>query len=164
MTVERVISGGQTGVDRAALDCALEMGIACGGWCPLGRKAEDGPIDKKYPLTATLSAKYAKRTKWNVRDSDGTLILTCGSPTGGTALTQILAERMHKPLLVVDLLQKPSVANITDWLQDARIRVLNVAGPRAESQPDVYDRVRAFLHQVLQTASFHGDVEMEDSR
>ncbi len=153
MTVERVISGGQTGVDRAALDCALEMGIACGGWCPSGRKAEDGPIDKKYPLTETLSAKYAKRTKWNVRDSDGTLILTCGTPTGGTALTVTLAERMHKPLLVVDLLQKPCVADITDWLTDACIRVLNVAGPRAESQPDVYDRAREFLHKILRAGA-----------
>ena len=80
----RIVSGGQTGVDRAALDVALELSIPCGGWCPKGRKAEDGALPARYPLKETPSEEYAQRTTWNVRDSDGTLILTHGAPTGGT--------------------------------------------------------------------------------
>ena len=72
----KIISGGQTGVDRAALDVALELGLPCGGWCPRGRRAEDGPIDPRYPLTETPWDGYPQRTEWNVRDADGTLILT----------------------------------------------------------------------------------------
>lgn len=91
----KIISGGQTGVDRAALDAALQLGIPCGGWCPKGRKAKDGPIPDRYPLKETESGSYPVRTEMNVRDSDGTLILTWGRPTGGTALTVRLARR-HK--------------------------------------------------------------------
>src|SRR5207247_8623955 len=98
----KLISGGQTGVDRAALDVALELGLPCGGWCPRGRRAEDGPIDARYPLQETRSAAYPVRTRWNVRDADGTLILMRGRPDRGTALTRELAEAMNKPLLVVD--------------------------------------------------------------
>ncbi|MEZ6054758.1 MAG: putative molybdenum carrier protein, partial [Planctomycetaceae bacterium] len=82
-----IVSGGQTGVDRAALDVGLDLDLPCGGWCPRGRKAEDGPIDERYPLKETESAKYDVRTRRNVRDSDGTLVLTVGDPIGGTALT-----------------------------------------------------------------------------
>src|SRR5262249_20137195 len=85
--IARLVSGGQTGVDRAALDAALEVGVPCGGWCPKGRKAEDGRIDDRYPLCETPSAAYSQRTRWNVRDSDGTLVLAWGEPTGGTLLT-----------------------------------------------------------------------------
>lgn len=106
----KIVSGGQTGVDRAALDTALELGLPCGGRCPRGRKAEDGPIPARYPLTETSSAEYAQRTEWNVRDSDGTLVLTRGQPTGGTALTIELAERLGKPYLVVDLESEPNAA------------------------------------------------------
>src|SRR3954454_8651242 len=83
----KIVSGGQTGVDRAALDVALALGIPCGGWCPKGRKAEDGPIEDRYPLSETPSSDYRQRTLWNIRDSDATLILTWGEPTGGTLLT-----------------------------------------------------------------------------
>src|SRR2546429_554237 len=100
--LSKIISGGQTGVDRAALDVALELGLPCGGWCPRGRRAEDGPIDSRYPLRETNALAYPVRTRWNVRDSDGTLILTRGRPDRGTALTRDLAERMGKPLLTVD--------------------------------------------------------------
>src|SRR5436305_1193025 len=82
-----IFSGGQTGVDRAALDVALELGIPCSGWCPRGRRAEDGTIPPRYPLQETRSLAYPVRTRWNVRDSDGTLILTRGRPDRGTALT-----------------------------------------------------------------------------
>ena len=83
----RVISGGQTGVDRAALDAAFELALECGGWVPAGRRAEDGPVDARYPLRETAAGDYETRTRLNVRDSDATLILTRGRPSGGTALT-----------------------------------------------------------------------------
>ena len=90
--VEKIVSGGQTGVDRAALDVALELGIPCGGWCPRGRRAEDGALSARYPLMETPSDDYVQRTTWNIRDSDGTLILTRGEPTGGTAQTALICE------------------------------------------------------------------------
>src|ERR1700730_12095061 len=99
--IEKIISGGQTGVDRAALDVALTLGIACGGWCPRGRRAEDGQIPPEYPLPETPTDESPRRTEWNVRDSDGTLILTRGAPDRGTALTAKLANRQAKPLYVV---------------------------------------------------------------
>src|SRR5262245_55320595 len=107
MTLE-IRSGGQTGVDRAALDVALELGLPCGGWCPRGRRAEDGPIPDHYPLRETRSPAYPVRTRWNVRDSDGTLILTRGRPDRGTLLTEELARDMGKPLLVVGLNEPPA--------------------------------------------------------
>src|SRR3954447_23558628 len=99
----KLISGGQTGVDRAALDVALALGIPCGGWCPKGRKAEDGPIPERYPLTETPSGSYSQRTRWNVRDADATLILTWGQPTSGTLLTVNACRGTDKPHLVLDL-------------------------------------------------------------
>src|SRR5438445_1429872 len=96
---EKVISGGQTGVDRAALDVALELGVPAGGWCPKGRKAEDGSLAPRYPLTETPSEEYWQRTEWNVRDSDGTLVLTRGAPTEGTAYTIEVAKKLGKPCL-----------------------------------------------------------------
>jgi predicted Rossmann fold nucleotide-binding protein DprA/Smf involved in DNA uptake len=101
--VEKIISGGQTGVDRAALDVAMELGIPCGGWCPQGRRAEDGRIPERYPLQEASSKEYPVRTRLNVEDSDGTLVLTASSPTGGTALTLKLARQLHKPFLLIDL-------------------------------------------------------------
>src|SRR5438309_6802555 len=100
MTFTKIISGGQSGVDRAALDVALELGISCGGWCPKGRRAEDGVIPEQYPVRENASTSYPPRTEMNVRDSDGTLILTNGRPDRGTALTVNLAKRYEKPCLV----------------------------------------------------------------
>ena len=125
----RIVSGGQTGVDRAALDAALALGLPCGGWCPRGRWAEDGPIDPRYPLTETPLADPARRTQWNVRDSEGTLVLLRGTADGGTALTIQCAERSGKPCLVVHLDQPENVAALREWLAAYHIRVLNVAGP-----------------------------------
>jgi hypothetical protein len=147
--ITRIVSGGQTGVDRAALDVALALGIPCGGWCPRGRRAEDGRIPDRYPLTETPTESYPERTEANVRDSDGTLILTEGSPEGGTALTKELAGRLHKPCLVVDLTDRPSAGTVQGWLQAHRIRVLNVAGPREEEHSGIYTRAAGFLRQVL---------------
>jgi len=149
VSIERIVSGGQTGVDRAALDVALELGVACGGWCPLGRKAEDGTIAAGYPLRETPSAEYAVRTKWNVRDSDGTLILTIGKPAGGTALTKSLAGEMGMPCLTVDLNWPADVESVVEWIEAHRIKVLNVAGPRESTLPGIHLRAVDFLRQFL---------------
>jgi hypothetical protein len=145
----RVISGGQTGVDRAALDVAQELGVPCGGWCPRGRRAEDGPIPESYPLRETPSASYPERTAWNVRDSDGTLVITRGRPRGGTALTVSLARRAGKPVLVVDLGGGASIPNIRVFLAEHEIHVLNVAGPRESEAPGIHDGAAALLRAVL---------------
>ena len=116
----KIISGGQTGVDRAALDVALELGIPCGGWCPKGRKAEDGPIDPKYPLKETKSTQYHFRTIANVMEADATLILTSGIPTGGTAFIIEVALKHKKPYLVIDLKRKPNPSVVRDWTLDSK--------------------------------------------
>jgi hypothetical protein len=144
-----VISGGQTGVDRAALDVALELAIPCGGWCPRGRRAEDGPIPESYPLRETPSASYPERTAWNVRDSDGTLVVTRGRPRGGTALTVSLARRAGKPVMVANLEGGVDAADIRAFLLEHRIRVLNVAGPRESEAPGIHDGAAALLRAVL---------------
>jgi hypothetical protein len=128
--VLRIVSGGQTGVDRAALDAAMLLGLDTGGWCPRDRRSEDGPIDSRYPLRETPDLAYAQRTEWNVRDSDATLILCRGEPRGGTARTADLARRYGRPLLVVDLDAGAGPGPALDWLHAHAIRVLNVAGPR----------------------------------
>src|ERR687890_540593 len=133
---------GQTGVDRAALDTALQSGIPCRGWCPKGRAAEDGAIPPHYPLLEAPSADYPQRTEWNVRDSDGTLVLTWGTPMGGTALTIAVARRLNKPVVTCDLAEPWDVGIINQWIAAHGIRVLNVAGPRESSHPGIYNAAR----------------------
>lgn len=147
--VHKIISGGQTGVDRAALDAAIELGIACGGWCPKGRASERGPIPDHYPLMETPSADLAQRTDWNVRDADATLIIAQGKLTGGTALTRRLAHSMDKPCLVVEDAGETSAATVRAWLDEHRAKVLNVAGPRASADPQIYELARQLLRKVL---------------
>ena len=147
--IERIVSGGQAGVDRAALDVALSRGLPCGGWCPKGRKAEDGALDERYPLRETPSEEYAQRTTWNVRDSDGTLILTRGELTGGTSQTLDDARQLNKPHLVVDLTRPLPVEAVRGWLRTSNIRVLNVAGPRESKDPGIYQAARQFLQALL---------------
>src|SRR5258707_9057662 len=110
MMITKVISGGQSGVDRAALDAALAAGLPVGGWCPKGRRAEDGPIPDRYPLVETGTADSAERTRRNVRDGAATLILTWGEPTGGTALTLETCQRESKRCLLVDLNDRESTS------------------------------------------------------
>jgi hypothetical protein len=151
--VRRVVSGGQTGVDRAALDAAWAAGIRTGGWCPQGRRAEDGMIPGRYPLQETPSPEYAQRTAWNVRDSDGTLVLTGGPAAGGTQRTIEEAIARQKPLLQVDLqteTEAQQVATIRRWLADQSVGVLNVAGPRESETPGIYRRVRRLLAAVFE--------------
>ena len=137
-------------MDRAALDLAVELGIPCGGWCPKGRVAEDGPIASRYPLTETSSADYAQRTERNVRDSDGTLILARGVRlTGGTAQTHEVAVRLKRPCLVIDLTSPLPSTAILLWFETRRIKTLNVAGPRESKQPGIYVETLRYLREVL---------------
>jgi len=150
---EKIISGGQTGVDRAALDAAIELGIPHGGWCPASRRAEDGSIPEIYHLTETSSPDYAVRTDLNVLDSDATLILCCGTPSGGTELTRQLALAHRKPHLVVDLDETYQLDRIRSWLRANGVKVLNVAGPRESQKPGIGARARQFLLALFGSAS-----------
>jgi len=150
--IERIVAGGQTGVDRAGLDAGLAVGLPVGGWCPLGRRAEDGKIPACYPLDETPSPDYRERTEWNVRDSDGTLILARGRRlTGGTALTKDLADRYGRPVLVVDLRTEQGPDPVIAWLEKNAITTLNVAGPRESQQPGIHDLAQAFMGRLIQT-------------
>lgn len=145
----RIVSGGQTGVDRAALDVAMERGIPCGGWCPARRAAEDGPIPPRYPLRETPSSDPAERTEWNVRDSDGTLLLTTGAASPGTDLTAGLARRIGRPRYVVRLDALPDARDFREWLRTHRIRTLNIAGPRESESPGIHAAASAYLRAAL---------------
>ncbi|HLJ96791.1 MAG TPA: putative molybdenum carrier protein [Gemmataceae bacterium] len=147
--ITKIISGGQTGVDRAALDVALELGLPCGGWCPRGRRAEDGPIPQRYPLAETSSRSYAQRTKRNVLDSDGTLVLTRGRPGKGTALTIQIAAENQKPHRILELSQPEDPADVRSWCREHQIHVLNVAGPRESEQTGIYVQAVEFLKALL---------------
>ena len=141
-----IVSGGQTGADRAALDWAIERGIPHGGFCPAGRRAEDGPIDARYNLTETETPEYAVRTRLNVRQSDATLIVSPQSPTGGTLLTIEYARAIGKPVLLITLREEAEApALLREFLDRHDVRVLNVAGPRATSSPEVAGMVADLL-------------------
>jgi len=145
----RVVSGGQTGVDRAALDVALELGLECGGWCPRGRRAEDGAIPAVYPLRETPSQAYGQRTSWNVRDSQATLVLIRGRLRGGSARTVEIAARLGRPCLVVDLAAADAAERVLAFIAATGAHILNVAGPRESNAPGIGDEVAALLRRVL---------------
>ncbi len=150
--ISKIISGGQTGADRAALDVAIRLGVDHGGWVPRGRKAEDGVIPSRYLLTETSTPRYAERTEKNILDSDATLIVTQGPLTGGSRLTWVLALRHAKACLHVDLEgTTPSGAalEVREWISRHGVKTLNVAGPRASNDPRVYGLVTELLEQVL---------------
>lgn len=152
MAVERVVSGGQTGVDRAGLDAAIACGLAHGGWCPRGRRAEDGTVPARYRLRATTSPEYYVRTDRNVRDSDGTVVLCAGEPAGGSALTLEYAAKRGRPALVLDLDEvspEAAAAKLRAWIAEHAIAALNVAGPRESTCPGLYVRARAVLERAL---------------
>lgn len=152
----KIISGGQTGVDRAALDAAIEVDLEHGGWCPKGRRAEDGKIGKKYNLTETPFQEYEIRTEWNVRDSQATLIITRGKPTGGTAFTIAAANKLKKTCLVIDLNlhdETKIVKNVLDWIRKQKIEQLNVAGPRESIIPGIYSEAKKILVKVFEGLS-----------
>lgn len=147
-----IVSGGQTGADRAALDFAIHHGIAHEGWCPQGRIAEDGPIPAKYQLKETKSNRYPQRTKYNIRDTDATLVLTLNSePSGGTALTLRLAEKLAKPYLHLYREEFPGNASqyLQAFIEEHKIERLNVAGPRASQEPKINEFVQSILTSAL---------------
>ncbi|MBF2086820.1 MAG: putative molybdenum carrier protein [Thermoleptolyngbya sp. C42_A2020_037] len=153
----KVISGGQTGVDRAALDGAIAHGLAYGGWCPQGGWAEDFPTPPgllaHYPhLQETPSPDPAQRTKWNVRDSTATLILVRGEDgqrSAGTQLTQAIATHLGKPLRIIQLNEAIALASLRAWLQTlTQNAILNIAGPRESESPGIY----AIAHKTLTQA------------
>ena len=151
----RIVSGGQTGVDRGALDAAIELGIPHGGWCPRGRLAEDGRIPDHYEIEETCSPEYPVRTERNVVDSDGTLILFRQRMYGGTELTRRMAKRHQKPFFVVDLdrasrkQRTTDIQNVRGWLASNSVAVLNVAGPRETSSPEIGALATAFVRELL---------------
>jgi Circularly permutated YpsA SLOG family len=148
----KIISGGQTGADRAALDVALALGLPHGGFVPRDRWAEDGPIPARYALTALPGRSLAQRTEANVMEADATLVVTHGRAAGGTALTLRLARRHARPLLHLDLAAIPlpeAVAHLVLWLRHTGCAVLNVAGPRASKDPTIYAATTDLLSGAL---------------
>lgn len=138
MPLTRIVSGGQTGVDRGSLDAALTAGFPCGGWCPAGRTAEDGVIAARYPVVELQNAGYRERTIQNVVDSDATLIIYFGDLHGGTELTMLTCIRHDKPYRLVDAAEIPAAraAEIAlAFVDEHDAAVLNVAGPRASHSP-----------------------------
>ncbi len=146
-----VISGGQTGVDRGALDAALDVGVLCGGWCPAGRSAEDGTIPRRYPVTELDDAGYEERTQKNVEDSDGTLVISFGRASGGTARTIEFCQQRGRPYLIVDAGVAPleeAVRQVVRFVREEGIRELNVAGPRASGEPRGYGYAYALIREL----------------
>jgi hypothetical protein len=152
--VLKIISGGQTGVDRAALDFAIEHGLEHGGWCPLGRLAEDGTIPGRYQLSEIPNPSYSERTERNVLESDGTLIIARALPLSeGTQFTRDCTCKHGKPCVVVyesDGVEKAS-GTVLSFLKEHNIGILNVAGPRESQAPGIGDFVRKVLSRTQQT-------------
>jgi hypothetical protein len=152
MVIQKIISGGQTGADRAALDVAIKFGIPHGGWLPKGRKTEDGPLPETYHLQEMPTATYGKRTEQNVIDSDGTLIISHGRLAGGSALTQRLAKEHGHPCLHIDLNTQnrfEAAVTINSWIARHKIETLNVAGPRASRDREIYQATVNVLTTTL---------------
>ncbi len=147
-----VVSGGQTGVDRAALDAAMTLGVETGGWCPAGRLDEDGVIPDNYPLKELPQAGYRQRTKQNVIDSDGTVIIYFGFPSGGTELTIYFCIREKKPYVLIDaeeLNGDRAASKVQGFILKYDIETLNVAGPRASKEPRAYEYSKWVVEKVL---------------
>jgi len=140
----RIVSGGQTGVDRAALDTAIELDIEHGGWCPAGRLAEDGTIPARYELKETRSNEYPVRTEHNIIDSSATLILHEGKLKGGTLLTKRLCSKLEKQYFTAKI-KLIEVDAVRGWLAEQTPETLNIAGPRESSSPGIHSRCLKFL-------------------
>lgn len=150
-----IVSGGQTGADRGALDAALALSFPCGGWCPAGRRAEDGEIPLTYPLQELEAAGYRKRTIRNIQDSDATVIFCAGEPVGGSLLTLRTCERLGKPHRVIDMQSTSSelaAAEVLAWVKELRIAALNVAGPSEGRAPGTQAWVDAAMRDLIRLA------------
>ncbi len=143
----KVVSGGQTGVDRAALDVARALDLPHGGWCPRGRRSEGGRIPDVYALTETPQSRYEQRTEWNVRDADATLLLYRHELSGGTAFTFQCVRSLGRSHALVDLSCGPDPLALADWI--LAFRILNVAGPRESRSPGIYEEARVYLLDLL---------------
>jgi len=144
----KIISGGQTGADQAALDAAIHLGLPYGGWLPRGRKTEAGPLAKSYQLQELSSPHYRDRTRKNIQESDGTLILSLAPLSGGSALTEAFCIRYDRPCLHLNLSlldTEEARRTVEKWLHEQQIAVLNVAGPRASGEADIYQTVYTLL-------------------
>lgn len=151
--IKKIVSGGQTGVDRAALDAALQTSTPCGGWCPEDRVAEDGKIPDRYPLVELKNAGYSERTLQNVIDSDGTLIIYFDSLSGGTEKTLLFCLENNKPYLLIDASEIPApraVKRISEFVKKKNLNTLNVAGPRASSAKPAYNYTNKVICRVLE--------------
>ncbi|MEZ6091282.1 MAG: putative molybdenum carrier protein [Pirellulaceae bacterium] len=146
---EQIVSGGQTGVDRGALEAAMLLQIPHGGWCPRGRMAEDGVIPERYALTEHASPRYKDRTRQNVLDSDATIILFEGQLQGGTRLTHRYALQSGKPSLPIQLDSDWCRDDVQQWLAENRPAVLNIAGPRESNAPGIQDRSMAAVLKIF---------------
>lgn len=152
MCALKIISGGQTGVDRAALDAAMELGLPVSGWCPQDRKAEDGEIDARYPLQELPGADYRKRTRQNVIDSDGTVIIYFSYLSGGTEQTVLFCIREQKPYVLIDadeLHTERAAQKIVSFVNEFDISMLNIAGPRASGEPKAYDYAKLIIDKLI---------------
>ena len=150
----KIVSGGQTGVDRAALDAALEFNIECGGWCPKGRRSEDGTIPEHYPLIELPDADYLKRTQQNVIDSDGTVIIYFDTLFGGTEKTVKFCMMQKKPYLLIDATEfspQRTAEKIKKFISANSIKELNIAGPKASGEPLAYAYTLKALQFFLET-------------
>lgn len=155
--VQRIVSGGQSGADRAALDFAIDAAIPHGGWCPRDRLSEDGRIDLRYLLDETPDRDYVQRTEWNVRDSDGTVIFSIGERLfGGSAFTHKTARNFGKPCLCLSRKRRSpeeAAAELKEFIAEHEIRTLNVAGPRASGEPEIGAFVRETLERAFRASS-----------
>ncbi|MBW1940519.1 MAG: putative molybdenum carrier protein [Deltaproteobacteria bacterium] len=156
--IKKIISGGQTGADQAALDVAIMLDIPHGGWIPKGRKTEKGRLPDKYKLKEMPTSSYPKRTERNILDSDGTLIISRGKLTGGSALTQNLSNKHNRPCIHIDLNQTiefEAVVEINAWVMENNIEVLNVAGPRESEDRQIYKSTMGILKSVFLLSLTH---------
>ena len=151
--LRKIVSGGQTGADQGALDGALDLNFPHGGWISAGRKTENGPLAKKYRLRELVSPAYRDRTEKNVNDSDGTLIVSHGELSGGSALTRSFALKHHKPWLHIDFdlyNMSKAVDKVFPWIVANKIEVLNVAGSRLSSDSSIYEKTRSLVREMVQ--------------
>ena len=151
--IRKIISGGQTGADRAAFDFGVENGIEIGGFVPKGRRAEDGRISETYPnLVETTKRDYAQRTELNVQNSDATLIVSHGKLTRGSTLTKKFAEKHQKPFLHIDYDEssiEESAKKVQKWLVPIKCKQLNIAGSRASTDSQIYEKTKEFLEELF---------------